>query len=80
MQKKPFFNTMLGSWVKVFLAAVVIQMMNNLQMGMTIVSWNRDTFWDFITAGAAAVLPVIFNFLNRQDPRYGLTKKEKIDG
>ena len=76
MHKKPFLNTVIGSWMKVFLTAVMIQMMNNLREGMTIASWNRDTFWDFTSAGLFALLPVIINFFNPNDTRYGINKEK----
>ena len=72
--KKPFLNTLIGSWTKVFLTAVMIQMMNNLREGQEIASWNRDTFWDFLSAGLCALLPVAINFFNPYDTRYGINK------
>jgi hypothetical protein len=55
---------MLKSWAKVFGAGVVA----------LAISGERDV-WALAAAGLAAVLPVIYNFLDPKDVRYGKVAK-----
>jgi hypothetical protein len=51
---------MLKSWVKVFLAAVA-----------TLASTGQYDLKPLLIAGLCAVLPVIYNYFDPNDPRYG---------
>lgn len=58
-------KAVLASWVKVFLAAVLTAWLAGLTSGGAI-DWRA-----LLIAGAVAVLPVIINWLNPNDNRYG---------
>lgn len=66
MQK--FLNTMGGSWLKVFLVAVLVEWQ---LLGADLWALNADTLKHLANAGAIALLPIIINYLNPSDPRYG---------
>lgn len=59
-----FLNTIYGSWVKVFVSAV-----------LTMIVMKGDiyliTLKDCLNAGIISILPIIINFLNPLDKRYG---------
>jgi hypothetical protein len=55
---------MLGSWVKIFVSAI-----------LTMIVMKGDiyliTLKDCLNAGIISILPIIINFLNPLDKRYG---------
>jgi hypothetical protein len=53
------------SWLRVYLAAALTYLLAALVNGDP-VAWNAIAI-----AGAVAVLPVVINWLNPADPRYG---------
>lgn len=53
------------SWLKVFLSAVLSYVLAALLAG-TALAWQA-----VLIAGAVSVLPVIINWLDTSDPRYG---------
>ena len=59
-----FLNSMLGSWVKIFVSAI-----------LTMIVMKGDiyliTLKDCLNAGIISILPIIINFLNPLDKRYG---------
>lgn len=63
-----FLNSPLGSWLKVFLTAVLIKF---LDKGADIFALDLESIKDLVQAGMVGVLPVIINILNPQDTRYG---------
>lgn len=65
---KNFLNTMAGSWLKVFAVAVLVKFMD---LGGDIFALNIDSLRHLVQAGVIAAIPVIINFLNPNDPRYG---------
>lgn len=71
--KKPFLNTMLAAWLKVFITAVLVQYMS---IGKSVFELDRSILETIFNAGLTALIPVIINALNPDDPRYGYTKKE----
>lgn len=71
--KKHFSNTIVGSWTKVFISAAILQLSNYLSHGKAIVI-NKELLLDLFMAGLIATLPVIYNYLNPNDPRYGRNK------
>lgn len=74
--KKPFMTTMLGGWVKVFMAAVLLQMLNSFSEGHTLFTWDWSMGKKFINAGVVALLPVLINFFNPAYPLYGPKPKD----
>jgi hypothetical protein len=68
---KNFLNTMVGSWLKVFIVAVLIEWQ---LLGADLWALNIDTLKHLANAGWIALLPVIINYLNPNDPRYGQNK------
>jgi hypothetical protein len=66
-----FFNTMLGSWVKVFITVVLAQYM---AMGISIFDLDIESIKCLLSSGVASLIPVIINYLNPNDPRYGPKK------
>ena len=66
-----FLNTALGSWIKVFITALLTTYLMMLSEGRNLFSWDLDMFEKLLTAGIVSVMPVIINFLNPNDPRYG---------
>lgn len=66
-----FFNTMVGSWVKVFITVVLAQYM---AMGISIFELDIESIKCLVSSGIASLIPVIINYLNPNDPRYGSKK------
>lgn len=62
-----FLNTIYGSWLKVALTAI-------LTMIITKGNIYEVTLEEVISAGVVAMLPIIVNWLNPHDPRYGSKK------
>lgn len=59
-----FLNSIYGSWVKVFVSAVI-----------TMIIAKGDIFLislkECISAGVISLLPIVINYLNPLDTRYG---------
>lgn len=72
-----FFTTPLGSYVKVFLTAVITMWLAELATGVDMWSMDAKMLKKLSTAGVIAVLPVLLNALNPNDPRYGKGKYGK---
>lgn len=66
MQK--FLNSPAGSWVKVFVSAILGFVLTNISNGVDIFSIEWKSL---LSAALASVLPVIINWLNPSDKRYG---------
>lgn len=60
-------KAMLKSWFNVFIAAVLTALIVVLGDGQITV----EDLWYVLVAGIVAVLPVIKNYFDKQDPRYG---------
>lgn len=62
-----FLNSIYGSWLKVALTAILT---------MIIAKGNiyEVTLEEVISAAVVSVLPIIINYLNPHDPRYGSKK------
>jgi hypothetical protein len=65
---KNFLNTMAGSWLKVFAVAVLVKF---LDLGGDIFALNIEALKHLIQAGVVAAIPVVINYLNGGDKRYG---------
>lgn len=61
-------RAMLGSWARVFMVAVITAF-----LAMQTPPWDvtGDQWLAVLWAGILSVLPVILNWLNPNDPRYG---------
>jgi hypothetical protein len=70
-----FFSTALGSYVKVFLTAVIAVYMAELSTGHDMFTFDFTMAKKLISAGVVSVLPVIHNAMNPNDTRYGKTKE-----
>ncbi len=70
-----FFNTALGSYVKIFLSAVIAVYMAELSVGHDLFSMDIVMLKKLASAGVASVLPVLYNAMNPNDTRYGNKKK-----
>ena len=62
-----FLNSVYGSWLKIVLTAI-------LTMIITKGNIYEVTLEECISAAVISILPIIVNWLNPNDPRYG-TKK-----
>jgi hypothetical protein len=60
-------KAMLRSWLNVFVAAVITALIVVLGDGQISV----EDLWYVLVAGLVAVLPVVKNYFDKQDPRYG---------
>ena len=59
-----FLNTPIGSWVKVFLATVLVLILNHGNI--------YDLNWkELANTAVMSAIPVLINYLNPNDPRYG---------
>jgi hypothetical protein len=65
---KRFLNSIAGSWLKVFIVAVLVKFMD---MGGDLFALNIETLKHLFQAGVVAIIPVIINYLNPLDKRYG---------
>lgn len=65
---KNFLNTIAGSWLKVFAVAVLIKFSD---LGADLFALNLETLKHLLQAGFVATIPVIINYLNPNDTRYG---------
>lgn len=65
-----FLNTPLGSWFKVGLSALLGQIMVILtDPNQTL--FNLQTLQNLCIVASTAVIPLIINYLNEADTRYG---------
>lgn len=60
-------KAMLKSWFNVFIASVITALIVVLGDGQITV----EDLWYVLVAGVVAVLPVIKNYFDKQDHRYG---------
>ena len=65
-------KNMLMSWLNVFVAAVITALIVVLGDGQISV----EDLWYVLVAGLVAVLPVVKNYFDKKDPRYGKTEKD----
>lgn len=65
------FKLVIESWLKTFLTVCIVLIMNHGSI------WNID--WkEFVNSAIMSLLPIVYNFLNPSDPRYGIVKKNDI--
>lgn len=66
-----FLSTVYGSWLKVFISAVLGAYLVMLQDGRQLFSWDLDMVENLLSVGVVSTLPVIINWFNPTDMRYG---------
>ena len=64
-------NTIYASWLKVFISSVFGAYLIMLQDGTNLFSWDFAMVEKLLTAGVVSTLPIIINWLNPSDTRYG---------
>jgi len=64
-------NTIYASWLKVFASAVLGAYLIELQNGRQLFNWTFDMVESLLTVGVVSMIPIIINWLNPADPRYG---------
>lgn len=69
--KQTFLNTAFASWLKVFISAMLLQVLNGLMAGHDIFTFDMLMVKQTVSAGVVALLPMIINYLNPNDPRFG---------
>lgn len=70
---KEFLNTVWGSYIKVLISAVLTAISMKLAQGEDI---STLTAKQWLFACLVPVLPILINWLNPQDKRYGLGSEE----
>jgi hypothetical protein len=63
---------MLWSWAKVFAAAVFFVILEFVTNGGTLTDVTLNDANTWLNAGLSALLPVVINYLNPKDARYGI--------
>lgn len=71
MKFKKLLNTWYGSYIKVFLSAVLTILLAELSQGYNLFSMDWAMGKKLIAAGVVSLLPIIINALNSEDKRYG---------
>lgn len=76
MKKKfqEWLNTIVGSWVKIFIAAFAGQLLYDFFIVGSVLAFDLKMLDKALIAGLAAVGPVVVNYLNPKDTRYGKNK------
>jgi hypothetical protein len=64
-------KAMLRSWANVFIAAVITALLVILTSNGGTIPLDGETWLSVLIAGLVAVLPVIKNYFDKNDPRYG---------
>lgn len=70
-------QTPVGSWIKLALAALLSQYLIII-MDANQHLWSYDSLRAIGIAVSVQVVPVVINWLNKQDPRYGKGKTTEI--
>lgn len=73
--KKYFSNTPLASWIKVFTTVIFSEVVSSIVTKHNIFSWDLSMWENIISSALLSMLPVICNYLNPNDPRYGIKAK-----
>jgi hypothetical protein len=74
MQINKFFNTMVGSYIKVSLSAIITFY---IAEGSDLFSFDLAMAKKLLSVGLGSLLPVFYNALNPHDKRYGKKPKPK---
>ena len=68
-----FLASPLGTWMKTFIAILVVAYLRQVEAAQTIITFDRAGLYRFIAAGLISMLPVILNWFNAHYPGYGIT-------
>jgi len=66
-------KSLLASWSKVFLAAVITAV---LASGTAPWEWSGSEVLNFVWSGVSATLVVIYNYISPKDTRYGVNSEK----
>ena len=66
-----FLNTAVGSWLKVFISSILTAWLLMLTNGQKLFSWDLQMVENLLTVGVVSTLPIVINYLNPIDARYG---------
>ena len=66
-----FLNTAVGSWLKVFISSILTAWLLMLTNGQQLFSWDLQMIENLLTVGVVSTLPIVINYLNPKDTRYG---------
>jgi hypothetical protein len=66
-------NSIYASWLKVFVTAVLVEYSALLSTGRNLFSWDLNMIERLLTVGILSLIPVVVNYLNPSDTRYGRT-------
>ena len=64
-------KAMLRSWLNVFVAAVITAILVVFTSNQGTIPLDGETWLSVLIAGLVAVLPVVKNYFDPNDPRYG---------
>lgn len=71
-------KTMIGGWLKTFITVILAGILKVLIEKGSILSFDWATLDTILVMALVATLPVVINFLNKKDTRYGLGKNSNI--
>ena len=78
MKLTKFLNTAGGSLLKVVITVILGHILLELKSGKTILDIaSKENLWSYITVILTSGIPIIINWLNPDDPRYGKQPKAK---
>lgn len=75
MAKKHFVDTLLGNFCKHFLFGAMTLYAYELTQGLDIFHFDLTILKKFATAGMVAAFPVLLNYFNPNDARFGRKPK-----
>lgn len=64
-----FLNSPTGSWFKAALVAILSSIASKLRAGVNI--FSKDNLNELLIIAILSIIPVIINYLNPEDTRYG---------
>lgn len=73
--KKHFSNTIFVSWVRVFMAVFIGETLLMLLTKNNLFTWDLTIWQQLLSSAIAGTFPVVLNYVNPYDPRYGNNKK-----
>jgi hypothetical protein len=77
MKVTKFLNTAFGSLLKVVITVVLGHILLELKDGLTINQiFTKENVWSYVTVVFTSAIPIVINWLNPEDTRYG--SKEKV--
>jgi hypothetical protein len=71
---KNFLTTIWGSYVKVLIVALLSVFLVEIKAGMNIFELNMETLGTLAGSMLVAVIPILINWFDPNDSRYGVKK------